>query len=185
MRTPAVIEIPVNKKKIGLYLLVSIAFVAAGIWFVVAAPTSAEDDLFSDPMVVKGFGWAAIVLFGFGIYIFTKKLLDKKPGLVINPEGLSYYYSMGKTTVVRWEDIIRFDVYEVSRQKMIMVQVKNPQEHLKSRTSALLRKLAEGNISMYGTPVVIAANPLQIKLDDLVLLLETRLKESRESGGAI
>lgn len=182
MSTPPIIEIPVNKKKLGLYLLLSIVFVAAGIWFVAATPTMEEDDLFSDPMVVKGFGWAAIVLFGAGIYIFVRKLLDKKPGLVITPEGLSYYYSMGKTTIVPWGDIIRFDVYEVSRQKMIMVQVKNPQEHLKSQSSALLRKLAEGNISMYGTPVVIAANPLQIKLDDLVLLLETRLKESREVG---
>lgn len=174
MSTPATIEIPVNKKKISLYLLGSIAFVAIGIWFVVAPPDTEEGPLF-----IKGIGWASIVLFGLGIVIFVRKMLDKRPGLAITPEGLNYYYSMGNTMVVRWEDIIRFDVYEVNKQKLLMVQVKNPQDYVKSQTNALLRKLSEGNISMYGTPICIATNPLQIKLDDLVLLLETRLKESR------
>ena len=184
MTVPEVIEIPVNKKKLGFYLLLSVALVALGVWMAVEAPVMKEDDLFSDPTVVRVIGFVCIALFSAGIYIFVRKLLDKAPGLVISPEGVSYYYGMSKTSVVRWEDIIRFDVSEVSRQKMIMVQVKNPQDYVKPQTNALLRKLSQGNISMYGTPVVIAAGPLQIKTDDLILLLETRLKDWRESGGA-
>jgi hypothetical protein len=78
-----------------------------------------------------------------------------------------------------WSDIESISVKEIHRQKFIILEVSNPQEYIDKQTSRFKRKMMEMNMKMYGTPLSITNNGLQIKFDELYKILNDHLKVSR------
>jgi hypothetical protein len=168
------VEIPLSKKKLLLMLFGSIAFVAAGIWFV----THPQIKLLGNkpnPVLAYAIGFAAIAFFGFCAFCLAKKIFDAKPGLVINAEGITDNCSGFSFGLMPWVDIEDIYVMEVGRQKLIMVLVNNPDDYINRQTNPLMKKLAAMNYRSYKTPVSITANTLQYNFDELYGLLRERL----------
>ncbi len=177
--TTGQIEIPLSKKKLILMLIGSIAFVAAGLWFVINPPTI-NHPLFGNPTLIFVTGIASILFFGLCAVYITRKLPDNKPGLIIDNIGLTDNSSGVSCGQILWSDIENISVIEIHRQKLIMLQVKNPQDYIDKQTSVFKRKMMQMNFSMYGTPLSIISNSLQIKFDELLNILNDHLNASRQ-----
>lgn len=172
--TTGQIEIPLSKKKLILMLIGSIGFVMAGLWFVI------NPSLFGNPTLVFVTGVASISFFGLCAIYITRKLPDNRPGLIIDKLGLTDNSSGVSGGQILWSDIENISVIEIHRQKLIMLQVKNPQDYIDKQTSGLKRKMMQMNFSMYGTPLSITSNALQIKFDELLNVLNDHLNASRQ-----
>lgn len=171
------IEIGLNRKKLVLILLGSTLFVAAGLWFVIN--TSSVN---KDPTYVKIVGMASILFFGCIFFFTIRKLLDKKPGLIIDNSGITDNASGVSAGYISWHDVEDIRVCQVRKEKFLMIIVRNPQDYLNRQSNGLKRRIMQQNHKYYGSPVSISANTLKIGFKELEDLLFTRLGEIRRKG---
>jgi len=177
--TAGQIEIELSKKKLILMLVGSIAFVLLGLWLFIEA-----DNLSGwrakNPTYTRIIAIAAVLFFGACTVFIFRKLFDNKPGLIIDNVGLTDNSSGVSAGQILWSDIKSIKVIEIHRQKIIMLKVKNPQDYIDRQTSGLKRKMMQMNLNMYGTPLSITSNSLQIKFDQLLKILNDQLNTSRQ-----
>ena len=173
------IEIALSKKKIFLMLLGALAFVAIGLYFVISPPTIANSYR-GNPTKIAIAGYASILFFGLCAFVLIKKLPDNKPGLIIDQTGLTDNSSGVSAGQILWSDIEDISVLEIHRQKIIMLQVRNPQDYIDKQTSGFKRKMMQMNYKMYGTPLSITSNGLKVSFDELLSTLTDKLKETQQ-----
>jgi hypothetical protein len=73
--------------------------------------------MFDNPFVKYGAAIAAILFFGFGIFYFLRKLIDKKPGLIIDDNGIIDNSSAVSVGLIPWSDIEHISTTNVMKQK--------------------------------------------------------------------
>ena len=173
------IEIELSKKKIFLMLVGAFAFVAIGLWFVIS-PLTISNSYWGNPTKIAIAGYASIVFFGLCAFVLIKKLPDNKPGLIIDQTGLTDNSSGVSAGQILWSDIENISVIEIHSQKLIMLQVKNPQDYIDKQTSNFKRKMMQLNYKMYGTPLSITSNGLKISFDELLSTLTDKLNAARQ-----
>lgn len=175
-QTTTSVEIPLSKKKIILVLIGSLAFVAAGIWFMVK-PTTFSDSgpLRGSTVVVTIVGAAAVLFFGLCAVYAIRKLPDNKPGLTMDESGITDNSGGVSAGLVLWADINGLSVVTVQKQKFILLHVKNPNDYIERQTGIIKRKMMQMNFKMYGSPLTISANGLKITFDELHRLIAERI----------
>ncbi|WP_394539830.1 hypothetical protein PRJ39_04295 [Lysobacter enzymogenes] len=116
-------------------LLGALAFVAIGAFIVLRHPS------------LEGFliGGASIVFFGGGAVLFAFQLLDRRPRLVLDDEGLTDR-TLGVGTIP-WRDIAGAQLRTVRGHAFVCLQLRNP-EQWSARLSARQRRLAALNQRM-------------------------------------
>ena len=105
-RTP--ITLYPSKMKTGIYLLLSLGFVAAGIWMV----------LNHEPL-----GWLAVGFFGICALAFIITLIPGSSYLKLDEAGFEIRTLFRKESY-RWEDIERFGWGKIGRNKMVVLNFK-------------------------------------------------------------
>jgi hypothetical protein len=181
MSTEQRIEIPLSKSKIIMMLIGATAFVAIGLWFVIAPP-EIKNSYWGNPTKMAIVGYASILFFGLCAAFFIRKLPDTKPGLIIDSIGLidnSGALSVGQ---ILWADIVNISVLEMHKQKLLMLEVKNPQEYIDRQNGLLKRKGMELNYKMYGTPISITANGLKMPFQELFTLVSEKFQQTRTNA---
>lgn len=179
MDTGQRIEIALSKNKLIMMLAGSIVFVVIGFWFAFSPPVI-NNSFWGDPTKLKIIGYASILFFGILAIALAKKLPDTKPGLIIDTEYL--YDNSGALSVgeIPWSDIEHISVMEVQKQKLLMVEVRNPEEYIERQPNFLKRKAMAMNYRMYGTPISITTNGLKISFQELLDLLNKKYQDFRE-----
>lgn len=170
------IEIPLSKTKMILTFLGSLMFVGLGIWFLTNPPKS-NHWLFGNPTIIFIAGIASVLFFGLVAVIIFRKFSDKKPGLIINKEGITDNSSGVSAGLIPWTDIQEITISQVMNQKFLMFIVRNPEFYLEKVTNPLKRNAMKMNYKTYGSPISISANALQTNFDDLHKLLEDKMTE--------
>lgn len=178
VNTTEQIVIPLSKKKLILMLTGSIVFVILGLWFVLKPPTI-SNPIFGNHATIFIAGIASILFFGLCAVYLIIKLPDTKPGLIIDNIGLTDNSSGVSVGQILWSDIENIEVIEIHGQKLIMLQLINPQEYIDKQTSGFKRKMMQMNFNMYGTPLSISTNSLKIKSDELLKILSDKLNERK------
>lgn len=156
-----------SKSKAVMLFLICIVFVALSIWYLL-------DPAF--PIIAKLVSVTGIILFGLGFVVFPKMFLDKRPGIVIDESGITDYIT--KAGMIKWEDILYAEVIYIMSNAMLAIYVKNPEVYLDRIHAKGLRN----NYKLVGTPFVIPSSILKIKLKDLKVIINTRLKEYHYAG---
>ena len=174
------IEIPLNKSKLVMMLVGSLAFIAIGCWFVINPP-EIKNAFWGNPTRLAVLGYAAIVFFGIVAFVLIRKLPDNKPGLIIDETGLTDNSGGLSAGHINWSDIEDVSVMEIQRQRMIMIHVRNPQEYIERQRNLFKRKGMQMNHKMYGTPISISANGLKTSFDELMDLLMRKLPQPKQS----
>jgi len=159
-------------------LVGSLVFVALGLWFVIDPPEIHESFL-SKKIVIRVAGIAVLLFFGLCAFFLARKLLDNKPGLIIDDVGITDNSSGIAAGQILWSDMIDLSMVTIQRQPFIMVMVKNPQDYIKKQTSSFKRKLMSANYGLYGTPVSISANGLKTSFNELVRIVTEQFNASR------
>lgn len=172
------IEIPLSKSKMILTFLGSLIFVLIGIWFLLNPPKS-NHWFFGNEIVIFVFGLAAILFFGLVAVTIFRKLLDKKPGLIINSQGIIDNSSGISAGLIPWTDIQQIKTVQVMSQRFLMFTVKNPQDYLDKASTTLKRNAMKVNYKTYGAPISISSNALKINFDELHKMLLEKMSENK------
>lgn len=171
----APIEIPLSKRKLLLILLGALLFMALGLLFILN-PEPFTRRLLGSTFLVQVLGVVCLLVFALFGWTALQKIGSSKLGLRIDDQGItdhSHANSMGR---IPWEDISAIEMAEVYSTKIILVKVKHPQTYLERAKNALAKKSLERNIKMFGTPVSLVANSLQISSDELFRLVQSAHK---------
>lgn len=152
--------------------LVAIAgvFVLLGYWMMQRdAVEIAAQRRFNDPLLVHGIGVLSIVFFGLCGLVGVRKLFDRKPALVLTETGLHDNSSGVSAGLVPWSEIERFSLFEVSKQKLLIIHVKNMAKYVEAG-GVIRRALNRMNVKLAGSPISISSSTLKIDFDELLEL---------------
>ena len=182
MKQDRIMEISLSKSKLTRGLVASIIFVLMGFWLLTYEPTE-SNPIFNYPFVKYVAAIASILFFGFGTFYFSRKLTDKKPGIVIDDEGITDNSSAVAVGLIPWSDIKQLAKAKVMKQEFIIIVVNNPEYYLSQQTSFLKKKGMKYNYNNYGSPLAISANGLKCNLKELTIILERKLSEYKSKVG--
>lgn len=105
--------------------------------------------------------------------------MDKRPGLIIDEQGITDNATAVVNGLIPWEDVFSFVECEVKSNKFIMLYVINPQDYIDKQKNFIKRKSMEANFKTYGTSVFINMTFLAISQQDLLDKLNQRLDQYR------
>jgi hypothetical protein len=172
------VEIQLSKKKIGLLLIGAIVFVLLGMLFLLT-PDNFISIIIRNPQTIRVVGIAAVLFFGaVGVFVL-RKLFDKSIGLAIDENGITDNSNASSVGLIEWTDIVGIKTKQVMSTKFLLILINNPDKYLE-RVNGFKRKLMQGNMKMYGTPLSITSNTLRYNFDDLERLVKERLIEKQE-----
>ena len=164
--------IETSKKKIVLLLLGACGFVAIGVFMLVRDDASIRSARgMNNPMLVHGLGLLAIVFFGTFALVGLKKLFKREPALILNNSGFVDNASSVSAGFIPWSDVVGARIVEMQRQKMLVIDVRDPQEYI-ARGNALKQTLNKANHNLVGSPISIPANVLAVNFSELTTLFD-------------
>jgi hypothetical protein len=169
--------IPLSKAKLMLLFAGSMLFVILGLWFV-KSPQSFISPLHRSITLIIVAGYASTIFFGLCAVFIFRKLFDTKAGIIIDSKGIHDNSSGVSAGFIPWSDISNISTIEVSRQKLIMIEVSNPDIYISRQTNFIAKKAAAINHKMYGSPISITASSLKYSFDDLYYTLRNRWQQS-------
>jgi len=177
-------EIALSKAKLSKLLFFCVLFVACGLWIIIKDPQT-SNPIFGN-IIVKTFAAYGSVLMGLlGIYFFSVKLFDKKPGIILDENGIYENASAFKFGFIPWSDIS--GVYErtvqvsASKQHFVTLRLVDPEKYIGRETNAIKKKLMRVNANSYGSPVHISANGLKTNQRELLALVEKYFNQSQHN----
>ncbi len=161
------VTVPLSKGKLLLAFLGACAFVAVGLWL------GGRTDHYSGFTLVKAWFGAIIgvVFFGAGAVVLAIKLFDRRPGLVLNDEGVHRLGLFHFQPVILWKNITHCTITKVKRTTILLIHVDNVEEVL-ARLSPIARWSQRMALAQYGTPHSMASSNLKIDIQQLMALIE-------------
>lgn len=167
-------EIPLSKRKVTLLSLGGLLFVILGL-LVIFVLSEFRWSLFD--ILFKAIGLLGAAFGGLAVYIGGKKLLDPRPGLIIDAQGITDNTSGSSLGFTSWDEITAIHHTTVMDIPMLLIELNHPAKFI-NRAKGLNRAMLRQNHGMYGTPLAIASNTLKCKFETLVGLLEEALSEA-------
>ena len=149
----------------------SLAFVAGGYWMFSADAATIKQGPINNPLFVHGMGIAGMVFFSLTGIFGIRKLFDKRPGLVLNSSGILDNSSGVAAGFVPWSEITGAEIYEIHRQKSLIIKVRNPEEFIQ-RGNLLKRMTVRMSYKMCGSPIAITPNTLKISFPELLSVFQ-------------
>lgn len=169
--------IQLSKSKILGLFVISIVFVWLGWWMIsLDAAQIQSQRRFNSPEFVHGLGLVAIVLFGLGMVVAISKFFDKKPGLILNSQGIFDNGSGVSAGFIPWSEIAGFGIWQFQKQKLLVVLLKDPERYIEVG-HAFRRTLNRANYKLCGSPIAISSNALKINFDDLLKISDEYLSK--------
>ncbi|MGB5981182.1 MAG: STM3941 family protein [Nonlabens sp.] len=170
------IEIPLSKSKMIVIIIGSLAFVGLGLWFL-TVPPQMNNSFLANPTVILVVSIISILFFGLISITVFRKLLDNKPGLIINSQGITDNSSGVSAGLIPWEDIVGIETTQVRSQRFLMIMVKNPEYYLDKVSNPIKRNTMRMNHRFYGSPISISATALQTNFNELHDVLNEKMKQ--------
>jgi hypothetical protein len=139
-------ELRPSKGRTILLLIISVGFAAAGLVMRRSG----------DPAAVAA-GTAGAVFFGLGIPVALRNLLDRRPYLTINDEGIFYRFF---PKCVPWDDIVSVRLLRQGSREFVCLHLNHVESYMSPRSQRLLTMLGSRTRSCrWRSPVWMSARP--------------------------
>lgn len=172
------IQIPLSKTKIILSLIGALAFLVGGVWGVL------DPERFATARYPKNIifiiGIIGILFFGLCAVFIASKVIRKKPGLIINDEGIIDNSNATSVGLIAWDDITGMKTLAIASSKIIVIETSNPEKYIERAKNMISKKAMKANNKMYGSPLSIISNALKIKFADLENLVAEHIEKRGE-----
>lgn len=123
---------------------------------------------------IKVAGFIGSFIFIIGAAFVAQKVFYKKPGLVIDNEGIADG-SLGVIfTPVSWAQVTGIGHLQSNGAHYIKITIKDPEKYIAAEPNPVKRKMLEMNYSTLQTPVNIAASRLKIDFEELYTLIKSK-----------
>lgn len=184
MSNSSYIEIPPSRMKLAKLVFFCVLFLAGGLWMIVTNPQT-SNPVFNNVIVKYLASYGAAVMGLLGIFFFSRKLLDKEPGLVLNEQGIYDNTSAFRFGLIPWSDISHIYEREIqasitSKQRFVTIGLIEPEKYISRETKLLKRKILQINARSYGSPVHISTNGLKTNHNELLVLLNSYFEKYRQ-----
>ncbi|WP_281235268.1 STM3941 family protein [Flavobacterium gelatinilyticum] len=163
------IKIELSKKKSFSAVLGSVIFILLGIQFILN-PEQYVSRIYRNIELIKIAGFASVSFFGLCLLFILFKILDKKPALIINENGITDNSNYSSVGLIAWSKIKGIRTQQVMSTKFLLIDVSDPKEFI-DKGSRLKASFMKANLKMHGTPVLITSNTLNYNFSDLEKLL--------------
>lgn len=149
------VELYPRRGRVALTAAGAVVFVLLGAWLLTFGEVR--------PVVA---GAAAVLFFGIVAVLLARRSRDRSPALVIDRDGLHDNASALAAGLVPWGQITGIGTLEVWSQRMLAVQLVDP-EPLLARLGPVRGRVARANLQRYGAAVHIPQNMLPITVDEV------------------
>ncbi|MBF6640197.1 hypothetical protein IVB69_01765 [Flavobacterium sp. J49] len=173
------IRIALSKRKLIFAFIGSIIFVALGIQFILK-PESYVSFSHRNFELIRIVGYASLIFFGLCLIYIIFKAFDKKPGLVVNENGITDNSNFTSVGLIEWSEIIGIRTEQVMSTKFILIDVLSPEKFIQN-SPKFKATLMKSNLKMYGTPLSITSNSLSYNFNELEKLLKTEFDKYRNT----
>lgn len=167
------LKVYMGKAKMWLMVFGCLIFIAIGGW--IFSLYLNEDVTFPYGVV----GVICTLFFAACLIYFIRKLFDHSPAIIIDDEGILDNSSYIAGGLIRWHDIHHIELYQLAGQKMIGIQLKDPDSFLKDQ-QGFKRLLIKINKGMVQAPINIAQSALRMPLvqiyDEMILRWHSHLE---------
>lgn len=163
-------EIPLSKTKLLFSLAGSLLFVFLGYMIITDIPPKLNPD------VTKALGIIVMAFFGITFIVALIKFLDKKPGLVLDDNGIIDNSSGVSAGLIEWKDITRIDVKQIISTKFLIIHTTNPDVYIK-RVGKTKSWIMKRNMGLYGSPISIPSTTLRYDFEKLKNLILVELEK--------
>ncbi|MEM7738351.1 MAG: STM3941 family protein [Deinococcota bacterium] len=162
-------DIVIYSSKVNLWLLTLGSFALAGLGAslqLITPPASPQAAIFATFLSI-----ISVLFFGVcGVYgIF--RLMQDKPALIINVEGVVDNSSLIAVGPVAWQDISTVSVSEYRGMYLVTLEVSDPQKYMPKR-NLYTRLLAKLNLRFFRSSIQISASTLQVNFNQLERTIE-------------
>jgi hypothetical protein len=172
------IEIPLSRLKLVKLLVFGLLFVAAGYYLFSADPAWIEQQRrFNNPTFVHAIGLAGLLMGVLGSAAVFAKAFSKRPGLVIDGNGITDMSSLTAHGYIPWTEIRGFSERIVGGQRLVFVLLRDPDQFI-SGFGPLRRFLLRANTRLGPSPVALSNVALTISFEGLLSLLESQQVKS-------
>ena len=168
-------EIKANKRRSFLMFSLSILFVVSG--FLPFLGMGLRESRRYVPVFHDAVFIAAIVFFGFGVWVCLKTILSTKPAVSISEKGICDNVSFG---MIEWEDVAGFRKVRVQKQDYILILLENPEKYIE-KFNFFKQKWLSLNLKQYGTPVMIHTVNLKIDQEELLNIVRKEWTEYKRN----
>lgn len=163
------LDIALSKSRRVLLLLVALVGIAISVWIL----TISRGIVF-----VIFNGLVGVLFFGVCGVVAIKKLLQTKPGLTINTQGVRDQSGLTSSVWIDWKNVKAVQPSTVAGQKYVCLILHDASAYT-HRGNALQRWMVRMNIKLVGTPVNISDNTLMIAFDELLAALQKYHRQSQ------
>lgn len=168
------LKVGINKSKLLKNLLLSLLFVGAGIWILLAKPQTGNP-VFNDPVFKYGAAVVCIIFFGLVALWITRRLFSKRPGLVVSNKGIINQSTLSQGNFIGWHEIESFVRTRIRKQDFMLVKLKDPQAYIAKHSKNYRQRMLKHNYETQGTPVSILLSSLDCKANELEEFLNEEL----------
>lgn len=135
-----------------------------------------DNPIFNNPILKAIASYGGVLMGLLGMYYFTQKLLDKKPGIIIDENGIYDNTTAFTFGLIPWSDIAQITERTVqasiaSKQHFVTIILVNPDEYINRETNSIKRSLLKANAKSSGSPVHISTNGLKTNHKDLIVIM--------------
>jgi len=165
------IEIPISKAKLVL-LLPGLLFLIPMSYLMILNPEEYTlVNRFKQPGLIRAIGIPGLSLFGIIAVYLVVKLFDKKPGLIIDADGLIDNSSGTSVGRIEWADITEIKTSNIMSNKSILLMTDQPDKYIEKAKNRIAKRAMISNHKMSKSPLSIPVVALKINHDDLKQLL--------------
>ena len=173
------IEIQTSKVKLILMLFGSVLFSIGG-FLLAKNPENFTSFRHSNIEFIRISGITALCFFGLILIYIILKLFDKKPGLIIDDDGITDNSSGVSVGLILWKDIVSIHTEKIQSTKFLIIRVDNPEKYI-AGSYRFKKNLLRANMKMYGTPLSISSNGLKSNFNGLEELIKTEFEKHKEN----
>lgn len=167
------IRIPLSKTKIILLLIGALIFILGDAWGVIDPERFSSITFSKNAVSISGL--AGVLFFGLCFVFIAKKVFSRKPGLIINNDGIIDNSNATSVGLIAWDDITGMKPLEIASSKILVIMTSNPEKYIEHSKNIISKKAMKANYKMYGSPLSIISNSLKIKFSELENLIEEQI----------
>jgi hypothetical protein len=157
------ISIPIDRRKLRWKLFTSFSLMVLGLFWIMN-PWDSPYTIFNGYFFLA----ASIVL----VFYWGKRLIIKRPGVVIDQNGIFYDEGPFYKDPVLWNDVTRVRAARILWRNIIVVELKNSQAYI-SRQKNLIHKFSISISDVFfGSPFCVNTSELDISFQELFEMLK-------------
>ncbi|MFA5620911.1 MAG: STM3941 family protein [Weeksellaceae bacterium] len=172
--------IKLNKKRFRRLLFLNLIPFIFCVLFV-TMPKAFSSGLIKNSTIIIVIGILGVLFFGITLIYVGRKLSNKNLGLSLSDEGLLDTTTAFRFGSVDWEDISGFRAMKIARTQTIAVDLINPDKYISRIDSKVFTRASEQNLKVYGTPVFINCDSLDMDNQQLLNLLTSELEKRKKA----